>query len=359
MIELRSDTFTLPTPAMLEAVSLAALGDDVYNEDPTVQRLEALAAAMLGHEAACFMPSGTMANLASILVHCPRGSEILVGNESDIYHYEAGGASIVGGIVYHAVPTQADGRLLISDIADAIRDAEDAQCAPAGLICLENTHNRCGGKVLPLDYLADVAQFAKANDLPVHMDGARIFNAAVALNKPAATIGQYADSIQFCLSKGLAAPIGSMVVGNGRFINQVRRTRKMLGGGMRQVGLIAAAGIVALEQMVERLAEDHAHARRLALGLAGIAGIEVDPSSVETNIVMFRVADERFTWRTFIEAARHEGIALAELGYGRIRAVTHYGLSAEDIDQAVAGIARLLERGPDRLVADAALVEVL
>lgn len=352
MIELRSDTFTLPTPAMLEAMTHAALGDDVYSEDPTVQRLEKLAADMLGHEAACFMPSGTMANLASILVHCPRGHEVLVGNEADIYHYEAGGASIVGGIVYHAVPTQPDGTLRISDIAEAIRDAEDDQCAPAGLICLENTHNRCGGKVLPLDYLAEVAQFAKAHGLPVHMDGARIFNAAVALDTRPAMIAQYADSIQFCLSKGLAAPIGSMVVGSAPFIRQARRTRKMLGGGMRQVGLIAAAGIVALEQMVDRLAEDHAHASRLALGLAGIPGIQVDPSSVQTNIVMFRVTDERFTWRTFVEAARHEGIALAELGYGRIRAVTHYGIGAEDVDRAVAAIKGILERGPQRLVAE-------
>ncbi|HZB96073.1 MAG TPA: low-specificity L-threonine aldolase, partial [Herpetosiphonaceae bacterium] len=348
VIELRSDTFTLPTPAMRAAMSHAVVGDDVYGEDPTVCRLERLAADRLGKEAACFMPSGTMANLASILVHCPRGTEVLAGDESDIYHYEAGGASVVGGSVYHPVPTQSDGRLLLADIRAAIRDIEDAQCAPAGLICLENTHNRCGGAVLPLDYLEAVAGFARTQGLPVHMDGARLFNAAIALKVSPALIARHADSVQFCLSKGLSAPIGSIVVGSVAFIKQVRRMRKMLGGGMRQVGLVAAAGIVALEQMVERLVEDHANAHRLALGLAGLTGIEVDPKSVQTNIVLFRVADERWTWRTFVEATRREGIALGELGYGRIRAVTHYGISAEDIDRAVAGIANVLAHGPDR-----------
>lgn len=350
MIELRSDTFTLPTPAMREAMFHAVVGDDVYGEDTTVCRLEELAADLLGKEAACFMPSGTMANLTALLVHCPRGSEVLAGDESDIYHYEAGGASVVGGLVYHAVPTQPDGRLLLTDLADAIRDIEDSQFAPAGLICLENTHNRCGGMVLPLAYLADVVAFAHEQGLPVHMDGARLFNAAVALDVSPAKIAQYADSVQFCLSKGLSAPIGSMLVGNTLFIKRARRLRKMLGGGMRQVGLVAAAGIVALEQMVDRLAEDHVNARRLAHGLAQIPGIQVEPDAVQTNIVMFRVVDERFSWRTFVDAARHAGVALAELGYGRIRAVTHHGVSAADIDQALEQIDRLMRRGPQPAV---------
>lgn len=346
MIELRSDTFTLPTPAMREAMFHAVVGDDVYGEDATVCRLEALAAQLLGKPAACFMPSGTMANLTSILVHCPRGSEVLAGDESDIYHYEAGGASVVGGLVYHAVRTQPDGRLLVADLADAVRDIEDTQFAPAGLICLENTHNRCGGRVLPLDYLAEVAAFARAQGLPVHMDGARLFNAAIALGVSPATIAQHADSVQFCLSKGLSAPIGSMVVGNAPFIKQTRRLRKMLGGGMRQVGLVAAAGIVALEHMVERLADDHCNARRLAQGLAEIPGLQLEPETVQTNIVMFRVTDERFSWRSFVETAQQAGVALAELGYGRIRAVTHAGVSGSDIDQALERIQQVMLRGP-------------
>jgi threonine aldolase len=346
MIELRSDTFTLPTPAMREAMLHAPLGDDVYGEDPTARRLEQRAADMLGKEAACFMPSGTMANLASILAHCRRGAEVLVGDETDIYHYEAGGASVVGGVVYHPVPTQPDGRLLIRDLEQAIRDASDPQCAPAGLICLENTHNRCGGWPLPLAYLSQMSLFASSQGLPVHMDGARLFNAAVALDVPPVAIARYADSVQFCLSKGLAAPIGSMVVGSTAFVREVRRLRKMLGGGMRQVGVIAAAGLVALEQMIDRLREDHATARQLAYGLASIPGIEVDLAAVQTNIVMFRVTDERFTWRSFVQTMAQEGVALAELGYGRIRAVTHYGISAADIDRALDTIAQVIRTKP-------------
>lgn len=343
MIELRSDTFTLPSPAMLAAIGSAAIGDDVYGEDPTVRELEALTAHKLAKEAACFMPSGTMANLAAIMVHCPRGSKVLVGNESDIYIYEAGGAATCGGIIYEAIATQPDGRLLLSDLARALPDdPSDPQFALPALICLENTHNRCGGTILPLDYLRAVADFARSHGLPVHLDGARIFNAAVALGVAPSEIARYADSAQFCLSKGLAAPIGSMLVGDAAFVEKARRTRKMLGGGMRQAGIVAAAGIVALEQMVERLAEDHANARRLAEGLATLPGIEIDLGAVQTNIVIFRVADERFTWKRFIEAARGRGLRIGELGYGRIRAVTHYGITAQDIDTALSIVDSIL-----------------
>ncbi|GIV95391.1 MAG: threonine aldolase [Herpetosiphonaceae bacterium] len=342
MIELRSDTFTLPTPAMREAAFYAQVGDDVYGEDPTVNRLERLAADMLGKEAACFMPSGTMANLTSILVHCPRGTEVLVGDESDIYHYEAGGASVVGGIIYHAVPTRPDGTLPIPALAQAIRDASDSQFAEAALICLENTHNRCGGVVLPLAYLAEVQRFARERGLPVHIDGARIFNAAVALGVRPAEIAQYADSVQFCLSKGLAAPVGSLVVGDRRFVERARRLRKMLGGGMRQVGMMAAAGIVALETMVGRLVEDHANARRLAEGLAQIPGLRINLETVQTNIVIFEVLDDRYTWQSFLEALSRHGVRMGELGYGRIRAVTHYGISADDVDLAIEAVRRIL-----------------
>jgi len=347
MIELRSDTFTLPTPEMISAIGRAPLGDDVYGEDPTVRRLEGLAAGRLGKEAACLVPSGTMANLAAIMAHCPRGAAVLVGDESDIYIYEAGGASVCGGIVYQPLPTQDDGTFLLEDLEAAFPvDPSDPQFAPPGLLCLENTHNRCGGRVLPLDYLEAACGFAAARGLPIHLDGARLFNAAVALGVAAARIAACADSVQFCLSKGLGAPIGSVVAGDAAFIGRVRRVRKMLGGGMRQAGIIAAAGIVALERMVDRLAEDHANARRLAEGLAAIAGVRLDPGVVETNIVMFRVIDDRFTWQSFVTAARRHGLHIGELGHGRIRAVTHCGVAAADIDRALEIIDQVLRQGP-------------
>ncbi|TCP58050.1 L-threonine aldolase [Tumebacillus sp. BK434] len=342
MIELRSDTFTLPTQEMLDAMPKAALGDDVYGEDPTVKQLEALAAKMLGKEAAIFMPSGTMANLASLMAHCPRGSKVLVGNETDIYIYEAGGAAVCGGVMYEPIPTQPDGRLLIEDLEKAFPDdTTDPQFALPALITIENPHNRMGGKVLPLSYLAEVQAFAQSKGLPVHMDGARIFNAAIALDVPVSEVAQYADSIQFCLSKGLSAPVGSMVVGTAAFIEKVYRLRKMLGGGMRQSGLLAAAAIVSLEKMVHRLADDHANARRLAAGLAEIDGIEVD-MDVPTNIVFFRVTAEGFTWQRFVADCYEAGLNIAELGHGRIRAVTHSGVTEQDIDKALVIIRQVL-----------------
>ncbi|MDX3380621.1 GntG family PLP-dependent aldolase [Streptomyces niveiscabiei] len=346
MIELRSDTFTLPTPEMLRAMGEAPLGDDVYGEDPTTNRLEELAAATLGKEAACFLPSGTMANLASIMAHAPRGTKVLVGDESDIYIYEAGGASVAGGIVYEPVPTQPDGRLLLTDLAKGFPDdPDDPQFALPALICLENTHNRSGGSVLPLGYLAEVRGFADERGVPVHMDGARLFNAAVGAGVPVADIARYADSVQFCLSKGLSAPIGSMAAGTADFVGRVRRIRKLLGGGMRQTGVIAAAGILAIED-AGRLAEDHRNAERLAAGLAGIEGIDVLPATTRTNIVMFRVTDPRFTWQTFARAAAGHGLAIAELGHGRLRAVTHRGVSEQDIDEAIEVVTRVLAGVP-------------
>jgi len=342
MIELRSDTFTLPSAAMVKAMGEAALGDDVYGEDPTVRELEETAAGLLGKESACLMPSGTMANLAAIMAHARRGSKILVGAESDIYVYEAGGAAVCGGVIYEPIPNRPDGGLDVSDLARAFPDdPDDPQFALPSLICLENTQNRCGGVVLALDHLAEVRRFADARGIPVHLDGARLFNAAVAMGRPAAEIARYADSVQFCLSKGLSAPIGSILAGGADFITAARRVRKMLGGGMRQAGIIAAAGLVALSD-VSRLHDDHVHARRLADGLADIAGIAVEPGAVQTNIVMFRVTDPRFTWPVFVAAARSRGLALAELGHGRIRAVTHSGVSERDVDAAVDIVRRVL-----------------
>ncbi|HEX5115477.1 MAG TPA: low-specificity L-threonine aldolase [Pseudonocardiaceae bacterium] len=341
-VELRSDTFTLPSTAMLQAMITAELGDDVYGEDPTVTELERLAAHTLGKAAACFLPSGTMANLASLMTHCPRGAKVIVGEESDIYVYEAGGASVCGGIVYHPVPNQPDGTLALDAIQAAFPgDPTDPQFALPALICLENPQNQAGAKVLPMDYLADVAELARERRVAVHMDGARIFNAALALGVAPSKIAQFADSVQFCLSKGLGAPVGSMVAGDADFVDRVRHVRKMLGGGMRQSGLLAAAGITALRNRY-RLSEDHVTARRLAAGLAGIAGIVVDTTDVSTNMVFFRVVSRYCDNRTLITAAAQRGVVLAELAHGQIRAVTHCGVTADDIDHAVDVIRSIL-----------------
>lgn len=347
VIELRSDTFTKPTPDMVAAMAEAELGDDVYGEDPTVAELEKLAAGMLSKAAACFMPSGTMANLSSIMAHVPRGAKVVVGSETDIYCYEAGGASVCGGIVYHPVPNQPDGRILLSDLENALPDdPDDPQFALPRLVCLENTHNRCGGAILPLAYLREVREFTERKRLAFHLDGARVFNAAVGLDVPVAEIAQYADSVQFCLSKGLSAPIGSVVVGNAEFIRAVRRIRKMLGGGMRQAGIIAAPGIVAIKNF-GRLIDDHRNAARLAAGLRAMPGIELDPDTVCTNIVIFRVTDDRFTWPAFVTAVGELGVAITDVGGGRLRAVTHSGVSSAQVERAIAIVAEVLDRdGP-------------
>jgi len=333
-VELRSDTFTLPTPVMLRAMSTAELGDDVYGEDPTVRMLEELSAEVLGKGAGCFMPTGTMANLASILTHCPRGSKVIVGEDSDIYVYEAGGASVCGGVVYHPVPNRPDGTIDLAAVAAAFpADEDDPQFALPALLCLENPQNHSGSHVLPLSYLASVAEFAAEKGLPVHLDGARVFNAALAIGVPPAEIARHADSVQFCLSKGLGAPVGSMVVGTEAFVAGVRRVRKLLGGGMRQSGVLAAAGIVALRER-DRLAEDHATARRLADALAAVPGIEVEPAEPRTNMVFFHATGAGLTNAELVARAAVGGVAIAELG-GRIRAVTHQGVSIADVDYAV------------------------
>lgn len=334
VVELRSDTFTLPTARMLEEMTRAPLGDDVYGEDPTARELEELAASLLGKEDACFMPSGTMGNLAAILAHCPRGTKALAGAESDIYVYEAGGASYCGGVIVEPVANAADGTMALADIEAAFpEDPEDPQFALPALLCVENPQNRCGGRVLPLEYLAGVQALARARKVAVHLDGARIFNAALALDVPVRVIAGYADSVQFCLSKGLSAPVGSMVVGSADFIRSVRRIRKMLGGGMRQAGVLAAAGLVSLREMTARLGDDHRTARRLAEGLAALPGVVVEP--VETNMVFFRVDTPHLTQAEFIERSWNEGVRLAELGRGRIRAATHAGVSEAGVDRAL------------------------
>lgn len=343
MIELRSDTFTRPTSDMRRAMAEAEVGDDVYGEDPTVTELEHRSAEALGKEAACLMPSGTMANLAALLAAAPRGAKILCGAQSDLYVFEAGGASVCGGLVYEPLPNRADGTILLSDLAQALPDdPSDPQFAIPAVVCLEDTHNAAGGAVLPADYLASVRSFADEHRLWFHLDGARIFNAAVALGVPVAEVARDADSVQFCLSKGLGAPIGSMLTGTAAFVSQARRMRKMLGGGMRQAGIIAAAGLLAIGDF-DHLAEDHAKARRLAAGLAEIKGVHCDPDGVQTNMVMFRLDEEAMSHAAFCKRAAAEGVGIAELRPGTLRAVTHRDVSEVDIDRAVAVIAGLLE----------------
>lgn len=339
-IDLRSDTVTLPSPAMRTAMARAELGDDVYGEDPTVNRLEALAAEKVGKPAALFVPSGTMGNLCALLAHCGRGDEVIVGDKTHIYNYEAGGASALGGIAYHVLPNQPDGTIALEQLHVATRP-DDPHAASTRLICLENTHNSCGGVALPPAYMAAVNDLARAQGLATHLDGARLFNAAVALGVDVRELTRHVDSVQFCLSKGLAAPVGSMLCGDEAFIRRARRARKILGGGMRQAGVIAAAGIVALETMIERLAEDHANARMLAEGLAGFARIAIDLERVQTDIVIFELRDGSST-AGFLAALRERGVLMGGMGAGRIRAVTHYGIDAGDIEETLDAVAKVL-----------------
>lgn len=327
---------------MRKAMANAELGDDVYGEDPTVNRLQELAAELLGKEAGLFVASGTMGNLVSLLAHAPRGSEVILGDESHIFHNEQGGASVVGGLVYHTVPTNKLGDLPLDRLAAAIRQRGNPHYAFPGVICLENTHNHCGGTILPLTYIEQVKQIANRNTLPLHLDGARLPNAAVALGVPMHVLAEPCDSIQVDLSKGLAAPVGGVVVGSRDFIVRAHRARKLLGGGMRQAGVLAAAGIIALSEMVERLAEDHAHARMLAEGLAHLPAVQIDLETVQTNLIVFRLDPRRWTPAKFITAMREQGILLGSFSDGRLRFATHYGITRTDIDRALVAAERIL-----------------
>lgn len=335
LIDLLSDTVTHPTPEMIDAMHCAVVGDDVYGEDPTANRLEALVADYLGKESSCFFPSGTMANLAAILTHCPRGYEAIVGTESDIYLYEAGGASVLGGVVYQPIQNETDGSLSLEMIERSIKDPTDFQFSRTRLICIENPHNLKGGKVLPLDYLEALNHFGKKLDLKIHMDGARIFNAAVALGVPPNNIACFADSVQFCLSKNLAAPVGSLLAGSKQFIDEARRVRKLLGGGMRQIGFLAAAGIVAIENMTKRIHKDHRRAQKLADGLSHIAGIDCNPKDVQTNMVYFTLSNLSQNIDQFVSHLEKKGVRMSVLGYRRIRAAIHYHITDEDITNTI------------------------
>lgn len=344
-IDLRSDTLTVPTPAMREAMASAEVGDDVFGEDPTVNALQELAAERLGFEAALLVCSGTMGNLVALLTHCSgRGEEVIVGDQSHVYIYEGGGSAVVGGIHPRSVPNRLDGTLDLDDIRQAIRP-KDAHYPETRLICLENTHNRMFGAALTPTYTQQVAELAHAHGLKLHIDGARIFNAAAALGVDVKALTRGADSVTFCLSKGLSAPMGSVLCGSREFIRLAHRRRKVLGGGLRQAGVIAAAGIVALEQMTDRLAEDHANARALAERTAQVEGLQVDLARVQTNMVYVDLRPELpLDAAEFCRRAAAHRVKMLPVAPRRIRAVTHCYVSREEVDEAAQVIAHVAAR---------------
>jgi threonine aldolase len=339
-IDLRSDTVTLPPPEMRKAMAEAELGDDVFGDDPTVNRLQRTAAEVMGKEAALLTTSGTQSNLTALLSHCRRGDEVIVGAESHILHHEAGGAFALGGLGLRTVPNDEQGGLDLDAARQAVR-GRDIHYPPTGLICLENTQNHCGGTAVSEEHMAAVRSLADEHGLPVHLDGARIFNAAIALRVPAARLAGYADSVSFSLCKGLACPVGSILCGSRDFIRTAQRYRKMLGGGMRQAGVIAAAGVYALENMIDRLAEDHDNARVLADGLAAIPGVTLAPPP-QSNLVFFRA--EGWELGELVRRLGERGVACFDEG-GRIRMVTHYGIERADCESAVEAVRDLMAAG--------------
>ena len=332
IIDLRSDTVTLPSDSMKKAISSSPLGDDVFGEDPTVNALQERAAQITGKEAALFVPSGTMGNLVSILSQCARGTEIILGDQSHTFLYEGGGVSIYGGIHSRQLRNQRDGTLDLADIKNAIRTKDD-HFPETGMICLENTHNRCFGAPLSISYMNSVSNIAKEHHLKIHVDGARIFNAAASLNTSVKKLVSVANSVSFCLSKGLSAPVGSLVCGSQKFIAKARRIRKSLGGGMRQAGIIGAAGLEALDTMIERLKDDHENARKLAEGIQNIAGLFLNLNNIHTNIVYFEMKTDN--GKTFVERMAGNGVLFFQTSPGRFRMVTHYGITSEDIDRVL------------------------
>jgi len=341
-IDLRSDTVTKPTPEMREAMAEAEVGDDVYGDDPTVNQLQEKAAEMLGKEAALFVPSGTMGNLLALLVHCSRGEEVIVGDKSHIYVNEAGGMAALGGIFPHPVPNQKDGTLRLDDIRASIQP-DDSHRTITRLICLENTQNICGGVPLTAGYTAQVGQIASEHGLKFHIDGARIFNAAAALDVDVKQLVAPADSVMFCLSKGLVAPVGSMLVGSQDFIARAHRLRKMLGGGMRQVGVVAAAGLVSLEKMTGRLKQDHARAKILFEGLKQVPGLAVvaQPSS---NMVYFDLEDQiELTENQIIAEMKKHGVLVDWSAPRQFRLVTHYWVDDAGVEKTVNAFRKVLK----------------
>lgn len=339
VIDLRSDTVTLPTPEMIQSIVNARLGDDVAREDPTVNELEELASRIFGCESALLMPSGTQSNLIALMAHTRHGDEVIMEAESHVYYYEVGGMSAVGGLIPRLIKGER-GVFTPEQVIEAYR-GDDIHFPRTSLVEIENTHNRAGGTVWTVDQVRAVSKAAGELGLAVHIDGARIFNAAVALEVSVDQYAKYVDSISFCLSKSLAAPIGSMLVGSEEFIERARKLRKMLGGGMRQAGIIAAPGIVALTKMVSRLKDDHRNARRLAEGLRTTGFLDIDMDSVQTNIVVADVSSLNITAAEFEEIVRKAGVLVSIFGPRKVRFVTHYGIEKEDIEEAISRIESL------------------
>jgi threonine aldolase len=354
LIDVRSDTVTRPTAEMRRAMAAAEVGDDVWREDPSVNALEERAAELLGKEAGLFVSSGTMANLTALVAHVPRGGEIIAGGETHIVNDEAAGHAVVVGASVRQLRDGPDGTFDLGDLEDAFRDETDIHQPPTALVTVENAHSHSMNSPLTPAYVASVAEIAHRHGVPLHVDGARFFNAAVALGVTPSELAAPADTVAFCLSKGLGCPVGSMLVGDREVIDRARRARKLVGGGLRQAGILAAAGLIALRSgpsgMIDRLADDHANARRLAEGLAGISGIRsaggiaqpgdgpLDPSRVRTNFVLFKVADRR----AFIDALRARDVLMDEYAHGQVRAATHHDVSATDIETIVAAVAAAL-----------------
>jgi threonine aldolase len=339
MIDLRSDTVTRPTPSMREAIARAVVGDDVWGEDPTAIALEERVAGLLGKEAALLVPSGTMANQVALLTHTHRGDEVLVGWGSHCYCYESGAGAALAGVQFQVIGRE--GLYTAEDVAAALRPPE-LHLPPTSLVWLENTHNRGGGRIFPQADVVAIAALARQHGLAIHIDGARLLNAAVATGRSPRDLAEPADSTSICLSKGLGAPAGSVLAGSRRFIGRARRFRKMLGGGMRQVGILAAAGLYALEHHVDRLAEDHQKARALAESLAGLPGVRLQPERPDTNIVIFDLVPPAPDAPTLLQACRSRGLLLSQMSLRRVRAVTHLDVDAESCRAAAAILRELL-----------------
>ena len=342
-IDLRSDTVTEPTPEMRVAMAEAEVGDDVFGDDPTVRKLEAMAAEVMGKEAAVFVASGTMGNLAAVMSHCQRGDEIILGDASHTYLYEAGGVAALAGVHPRPVSNEPDGTISIEHVRGAIRP-DDEHFPITRLVVIENTQNSRGGAVIAPSYVDELAKLAQETGLFLHIDGARIFNAAAALGVEAGDLVGPSDSVTFCLSKGLCAPVGSVLCGSGDFIRRARRARKQLGGGMRQAGILAAAGIVALDTMVARLVEDHARAGRLASGLEYIDGIHLEQNPPPSNMIYIRLDESvPFTTDYVIRELASDRIKLAARDSRRMRLVVHYWIDDQAVEKVVSGFQRLVE----------------
>ena len=335
MIDLRSDTVTLPTNEVKQFIIDSPLGDDVYGEDPSVNLLQKKIAKIFNKESALFVPSGTMANLISVLTHCNRGDEVILGNKSHIFFYEAGGISAFGGVHSHQINNNDDGTININDIENAIRKKGDDHFPKTKLICLENTHNACYGSPINTDFFSEVKNIAKKHNIPIHLDGARIFNAAIALNKSVDELTKDCDSVSCCLSKGLSAPVGSVILGSKNFISKAKSLRKALGGGMRQAGLIASAGIFSLDHMINRIIDDHSNAKILASKLNLIKNLEINLNQVQTNIIFIYNRDKTLSNQDLLLSLEKNNIKIDYKGNSKFRLVTHSGFRKEDINAVI------------------------